>query len=93
MEYKKIENEIDMLLEGNGLNTYERKLLRKTKEKLSKVNHELKITNDKLVRMTSILNTEIKDANDLKFEVIKLRQYFALNIIFLTMLIIGLLMK
>lgn len=93
MEYKKIENEIDMLLEGNGLNTYERKLLRKTKEKLSKVNHELKIMNDKLVRMTSILNTEIKDANDLKFEVIKLRQYFALNIIFLTMLIIGLLMK
>lgn len=93
MEYKKIENEIDMLLESDGLNTYERKLLRKTKEKLSKVNHELRVMDDKLVRMTSKLNIEIKDANDLKFEVIKLRQYFTLNIIFLVVLAVGLLMK
>ena len=47
MEYKKVENEIDTLLKSDGLNAYERKLLRKTKEKFSKVNCELKANIEK----------------------------------------------
>ena len=38
MEYKKIEHEVDMLLQGDSLNPYERKLLRKVKRKLCEDN-------------------------------------------------------
>ena len=42
MEYKKIEFEIDNLLHNNGLNSYEKKLLRKTKRRLSTYNNALR---------------------------------------------------
>lgn len=96
MEYKKVENEIDMLLKGNGLNTYERKLLRKVKEKLSKVNHELRGS-----RLTAIIgeiqfadlymkNREIEELNA---RIKRMNRYFALNIAFFIVVVIGILMK
>ena len=42
MRYKKIENEVDRLLESDGLNFYERKLLRKVKRKLCSDNEDLR---------------------------------------------------
>ena len=42
MEYKKIEHEIDRLLEKGDLNFYERKLLRKIKRRFAYVNERFK---------------------------------------------------
>ena len=93
MEYKKVENEIDTLLKSDGLNAYERKLLRKTKEKFSKVNCELKAKHRKMVNITSELNMKERKINNLVFSITQLRHYFLLNILFLLILITGLLIK
>ena len=54
MNYRNIENEIDILLQSGGLNAYERKFLRKIKRHLSSKNHRL---NRAVSLMTSFKNS------------------------------------
>ena len=55
MEYKKVEHEIDKLLGSNGLNVFERKLLRKTKERFQKLGYDNKVTSEKLVECLKLI--------------------------------------
>lgn len=56
MEYKKIEHEVDTLLHNDGLNSYERKFLRKIKRKMCKDNDSY----DSLQRLNCFMDSEIK---------------------------------
>ena len=60
MNYKNIENEIDTLLQSDGLNPYERKFFKKTKRLLSLKNNRLKraVSLMKSYRASSDINAE-----------------------------------
>ncbi len=60
MNYKNIENEIDILLQSDGLNPYERKFFKKIKRHLSLKNNRLEraVSVMKSLRASSDINAE-----------------------------------